>query len=353
MRVEQLTFTRFLAAISVVIFHYGKGSFLFNNKYVSFIFQQGNVCVSYFFILSGFVMIVAYENKSSVNFGEYIKNRLARIYPVYLLAIFLKLAIGLFQNINISDLFLNVLMIQSWAPNKALTINGPGWSLSVELFFYVTFPFLINRIYPKLKLEMNAIWIISFWLVSQIIFHLNAYGFLELPFYTFKNISYHPIMHLNEFLVGNLAGLIFMKKQINDQRNYLPIILLLIASLILLFKFRMGLMFHNGFLAIIFVPLILYLSLSKDIITKAISGKGFIFLGEISFSIYILQNPVWTIFSDYRMKKYFGLHKEFDFTSSFLIRLFILIALSSLIYIYFERPLRNKIKNLRPIGHGQ
>lgn len=109
----------------------------------------------------------------------------------------------------------------------------------------------------------------------------------------------------------------------------------------------MGFKFHNGFLAILFVPLILYLSLSKDIITKAISSNKFIFLGEISFSIYILQNPVWTIFSDRRMEKYFGLHREFDFTSSFIIRLFILILLSSLIYVYFERPLRDKIKNLQ------
>lgn len=87
MRIEQLTFTRFIAAISIVIFHYGKESILFNNNLVGYVFKQANVGVSYFFILSGFVMIIAYHNKSEINFIEYFKNRFARIYPVYLLAI--------------------------------------------------------------------------------------------------------------------------------------------------------------------------------------------------------------------------------------------------------------------------
>ena len=91
MRIEQLTFTRFLAAISIVIFHYGDQIFLFNNKYVQFIFGQANIGVSYFFILSGFVMIIAYNTNSKINFFQYLKNRLARIYPVYLFAIFLLL----------------------------------------------------------------------------------------------------------------------------------------------------------------------------------------------------------------------------------------------------------------------
>lgn len=103
MRIEQLTFTRFIAAIAIVIFHFGKESYLFNSDYVSFIFRQAHLGVSYFFILSGFVMIIAYGNKKNINFIEYIKNRLARIYPVYLLAIVLFLSVTFFRNINFED----------------------------------------------------------------------------------------------------------------------------------------------------------------------------------------------------------------------------------------------------------
>lgn len=347
MRIEQLTFTRFIAAISIVIFHYGKGSYLFNNEYISFIFQQANIGVSYFFILSGFVMIIAYGNRENVNFLEYIKNRLARIYPVYLLAIFLVIIINLFKNLNILDLLLNLIMIQSWVPQKALTMNFPGWSLSVEMFFYISFPFLANRIYSNQNLKFNAIWIILFWLISQIIFHLIVYDIFKVPNYNTKDMSYFPLMHFNEFLVGNLAGLFFVNKLKNHQKNYLSSIIFSLILLIILLKFPIGFNFHNGLLALIFVPLILFISMSNDKITKIFSKRIFIFLGEISFGIYILQFPVWTIFSDYRMWKYFGLNKQLDFTSSFLIRLLVLITISTLNYLYFEKPIRNQIKKLR------
>lgn len=110
MRIEQLTFTRFIAAISIVIFHYGKESQLFSNFLVNFIFKQANVAVSYFFLLSGFVMIIAYHKKTKIHFLEFIKNRLARIYPVYLLAIILLIMLLLFsKNNNFNGLFLTYL----------------------------------------------------------------------------------------------------------------------------------------------------------------------------------------------------------------------------------------------------
>lgn len=344
MRIEQLTFTRFVAAISIVIFHYGQNSILFNNQYVSFVFKQANVGVSYFFILSGFVMIVAYQNENKINFAEFIKNRLARIYPVYILAIFIILGIKIFSDINFKDLLLNILMIQSWVPGKALTINNPGWSLSVELFFYSIFPFLVNKVYRKQKLNNITIWIVLFWIISQILFQLITRNSIKVPYYEIKDVLYNPIMHLNEFLVGNLTGLFFIRKLGSKQNNYTPVIVLIIVTLLVLLKFPIGLNFHNGFLCLLFVPLILLISLSNDKITKAFTTSNFVFLGEISFGIYILQAPVWTIFSDYRLEKYFSIHKESDSTISFLIRLIILIICSSLSYRYFEKPLRNKLK---------
>lgn len=345
MRIEQLTFTRFIAAIAIVIYHYGDGSSLFHNKYTSFFFQQANIGVSYFYILSGFVMIIAYENRDTINFREYLKNRLARIYPVYLLSLFLVIAIKIFENISLTDLLLNLLMLQSWIPGKALTLNFPGWSLSVEMFFYIIFPFLVNRIYSKQRLRFNVSWIVLFWLISQIIYHLIAYEVFKVPFYSKKDMMYYPLLHFNEFLIGNLAGLIFIKKLIKHKKNYLGIIVFVLLILILVLKFPIGLDFHNGLLAVIFVPLILLISLSNDKLTKMFSKPRFAFLGKISFGIYILQVPVWSAFPDYKIGKYLGMNVESDFTILFFIRLLILVLLSILSYLYFEKPARNMIKN--------
>ncbi len=346
MRIEQLTFTRFIAAISIVIFHYGKGVSIFYNDYTSFIFRQANVGVSYFFILSGFVMIIAYGNREKINSLKYLNNRFARIYPVYLLAILLILGVKLFKNIDKIDLILNISMLQSWVSNKALTLNYLGWSLSVELFFYLTFPLLFNYFYSKKKIKHISVWIILFFILSQTIYHLIINEYIELPYYTIKDIYYHPLMHFNEFLIGNLAGLYFIKMLKNKQKNYIIHITITMIILITLLKFPLGLSYHNGLLSIIFVPLIIFISLSNDKLTKLFSKNIFVFLGEISFGVYILQAVVWRFFSDYRMEKYLNLKKEADFSESFFIRLIILIILSSFSYIFFEKPIRDKIKKL-------
>ncbi|MFV9551532.1 acyltransferase family protein [Algibacter sp. PT7-4] len=350
MRIEQLTFTRFIAAILIVIFHYGRETFFFTNSHISFIFKQANVGVSYFFVLSGFVMIIAYKNKKAIPFLKFLKNRLARIYPVYLMAIILVLIFKVYNAFSIVDLPLNLFMIQAWFHDKALSINTPGWSLSVEFFFYLLFPFLMNRYYTKIHLKTLAFWIISFWIISQIVYHLLVFKSIEIPFFVKKDISYHPVMHLNAFLVGNLAGLFFIKNRDKLKSNYRLVIILLLFILVLLLKFSFGLNYHNGLLSLIFAPLIILMSLNNDKITQILSHRLFVFLGEISYGIYILQFPIWALLNNYRMRTYFKVNPEEDYLLTFTIRLFILIIIAGFSYVLFEKPLRAKIKNLRFIN---
>ncbi|MCD9575275.1 acyltransferase family protein [Flavobacterium soyae] len=342
MRINQLTFTRFLAAISIVIFHYGKKSFLFNNFIVDFIFNNADVCVSYFFILSGFVMMIAYSNKSNISTKEYFTNRFARIYPLYLLAIFIMFLLQVRTNeIDLSGIFLNVLMIQSWVPGKILSVNAPGWSLSVEFVFYAIFPFLFNKCFNRFKIKPISLYIISFWILSQLVFQVFYYLYAETSTTAKDFIMYNPILHINEFLIGNLAGFIFIKKLQFKKANYDFLILTFAGLTILALKFSVGKIFHNGLLAPLFISLIILISLNNGIITKLFQKKLFVFLGEISFGIYILQYPVYSMFSAYSVNKYFHIT---DPTLVFFIRLVILIIASSLAYIYVEKPIQNKIK---------
>ena len=351
MRIEQLTFTRFIAAIAIVIFHYGEGSFLFNNALVSFIFKQANIGVSYFFILSGFVMIIAYHNNKKIDFITYLKNRFARVYPVYFLAILLILVIYMLyklKDITSTDLFLNIIMLQAWIPGKALTVNVQGWSLSVELFFYVSFPILFNYFYKKGYQKTTAFFILSFWVLSQLLFNLllKDNSLISSPF-SKLDVYYSPLLHFNEFLIGNLAGLFFLKNLRNKTGNYTIYIILLLLLLIVFLKFPFGLDYHNGLLSILFVPLIVLISLNRGKLNDVLNKKSFIFLGEISFGIYILQRPVWKLFSTQLLEKYLELDKVADFTLMFFIRFSFLILISSLSYVYFETPVRNKIKKMQ------
>lgn len=349
MRINQLTFTRFLASISIVIFHFGKKSFIFNNNVVNFIFFNANVCVSYFFILSGFVMMIAYGNKPGFSAKDYFRNRFARIYPLYFFAILLVLFLQIrTKNLDLLGLFLNLFMIQTWIPGQALTFNPPGWSLSVEFLFYAIFPLIFNIFLKKDNLKKIVGVIISFWILSQVLFQalFSFYRADELG--SMKDIlMYSPLMHLNEFLIGNLAGYLFIKKLQDKKSNYDLVILLTIGLIFLALKFPLNLNFHNGLLAVLFIPLILLISLNNGFITTLFQKKPFVFLGEISFGIYILQFPIYSLFSAYSVNKY--LHVN-DPTIVFFLRLIILIIVSSLAYVYIEKPLQDKIRARKKVN---
>ncbi|RVT75890.1 acyltransferase [Flavobacterium sufflavum] len=348
MKIDQLTFTRFLAAISIVIFHYGGKSFPFNNDRIAYIFKGADVGVSYFFILSGFVMIIAYGNKSIVVAKDYFRNRFVRIYPVYFLALFVMFVLQIrTKNLDLSGLFLNVLMIQSWIPGKELSVNSPGWSLSVEFLFYAIFPLMFNKFFKTESLKKNSFLIVLFWIISQVFFQLLFvfYGGSELDI-TKDVLKYNPLMHLNEFLIGNLAGLFFIQHLQEKKGNYDLVILILAGLVILALKFSLGLNFHNGLLAVLFVPLIICLSLNNGYITKLFQKKSLVFLGEISFGIYILQHPVYSLISSYTVNKYFQIN---DTAIVFFSRLVVLLVVSSVVYIYIEKPMQNKIKVKRKI----
>lgn len=342
MRLEQLTFTRFLAAISIVIFHYGKESFLFNNKYVDFIFFNADVFVSYFFILSGFVMIIAYSNRSAISSKEYYLNRFIRIYPLYFFAIFIIFLLQLRQNdLDFFGLVLNIFMIQSWVPEKMLSINPPGWSLSVEFVFYLIFPFLFNKLFQRINFKRLSLYIVLFWVLSQIVYH---YFFDYKIDNDYLLLNGNPIMHLNEFLIGNLAGLYFIKYLKDKKTNADFFIIMLFGLVVLALKYPIGLHFHNGLLAVFFIPLIVLLSINNGYITTLFNKKAFVFLGEISYGIYILQHPIYSLISAYSINKYFSISDE---TVVFLIRLIILITVAAFSYIYVEKPLCNKMKTKR------
>lgn len=341
MRLDQLTFTRFLAAISIVIFHFGKEFFPFTDSSINFLVQQANFGVSYFFILSGFIMIISYGNKKSINWMDYVKNRFARIYPLYILGILVMIIKPLLLlDINIFDLFYSLVMIQAWIPGKVMLYNFPGWSLSVELFFYMIFPFLYNWIY-RFQKGLKSITLVFFfiWLSSQLILHY----FLSTDFTNggtniVRNqlLFYFPLMHLNEFLVGNLAAMFFLRYKDDYNKNYDIAIIIVVLLLVLTLKYNSGLNYHNGFLALFFVPLILLLSLNTGKITTIFKTKFLVFLGEISYGIYILQLPVF-----YYSK---GFYLE-NPTVTFFMKLSFHLLISAITYLCIEKPLREKIKN--------
>lgn len=351
MRIEQLTFTRFIAAISIVIFHYGKDIFPFKTDQLSFLFKQANVGVSFFFILSGFVMVVAYWNKEKIYSSQYFLKRFARIYPVCLLAALLLFVLSLAEyflfpqnsNFHYSDFFIGLSLLQAWIPSKAMIFNGPAWSITVECFFYLIFPFLFNRVYKKYEFKKLIFPIVIFWIASQFVLHYLLYSsfYSGFPSSSHNFINYFPLMHLNEFLIGNLSALfyIYTLKDKTLKTDFYILITLVLGALVL--KYNSYFCFHNGLLAILFVPLIIFISANNGLFTRVSNYRFLVFLGEISYGVYILQKPIFMF-----VKAAFVTLGFSNASLQFYLGLIVLLIASAISYKFIETPLRKKISSI-------
>lgn len=148
--VKPLTALRFFAAFWVVLYHY------WPNLDVGFtpaIASKGYLGVEAFFVLSGFILCHVYLagfGEGRFRYGDFLWNRLARVYPLHLAtlvgvgAMALAGAVaGLAVDPNIlswRSLPANLLLVHAWGLAPVAGWNHASWSISAEWFAYLTFP---------------------------------------------------------------------------------------------------------------------------------------------------------------------------------------------------------------------
>lgn len=141
-----LTGLRFVAATAVFGYHF---LYLMSGPAQALllpVFGRGGAGVGLFFLLSGFVL--TWSRRPGDTAREFYRRRLARIYPVYLVAWLAAggVLLALHDPLDGRTATLNALLVQSWVPNWHVYFgwNGVAWSLSCEAFFYAVFPLAIG-----------------------------------------------------------------------------------------------------------------------------------------------------------------------------------------------------------------
>lgn len=356
MNTSQLTFTRFIAATFIVFYHFAGNLFPIDSNFVKVIRENFFLGVSYFYVLSGFVMILAYGNQERVEPKKYLTNRFARLYPLHTFTLALTILISLLLAINyladyqldLTGFFLNLTLFQAWFPFYSLTFNVPSWSISAELFFYLTFPFIFNSIYKTVRFRNFAVFVMTFWLICQIGMNIyytsNLYGgekSLDRYF-----LFYNPFLHLNSFLIGILFAGIFKRYHSKFPKNLdMPILLVFALNCFLIYLLK-DLLLQNGLLALNFGFMILLLAANSGRTTKMFTRKTFIHLGNISFAMYLLQNPVFI----FLRKGLEVLHISNEYALFFL-GFPVLLVCSHFTYRLIEIPLQKKIRGRSNIFH--
>ena len=208
--------------------------------------------------------------------------RFARIYPAYLVSLLVTIPnllhfLPIAQRMHLGGLVLiaNPLLLEAWFPRILFFWNPVAWSLSVELIFYLVFPFAM-RLLEKVGRNDLPLWIAACWLTSLIltssyvllhpdgVLHTssqdNALAWLGV-------LKLNPLVRLPEFLLGMGVGALFLRLPARS-RSW-PIL-------------------HTGLLAPVFALLILGLA-TQPAWTRCLSAPPLVLLGESSYSLYLLH----------------------------------------------------------------
>jgi peptidoglycan/LPS O-acetylase OafA/YrhL len=139
-----LTSLRWVAALAVFAFH--TSPFFVGTSWqtaVGYLTLAGPAGVSFFFILSGFVL--TWSRRDGDRRRDFYRRRFARIYPLHLVtwAAAGVLLVSLGFELHAAGVALSAVLLQAWVPdpNVYYAMDAPSWSLSCEAFFYLVFPF--------------------------------------------------------------------------------------------------------------------------------------------------------------------------------------------------------------------
>ena len=274
------------------------------------------VSVTPFFVMSGFLLALnSKPDNEPLNLKSCfasMKKRIARLYPLHVATavfIFLLWAVrywhgGIFWE-QISDLsinlFLNILLLQSWFPKNAISLNSPAWYLSTAAFLYFAFPLIkkINYKFDRGALLFAIILLLRFFYVAAVLsvdFATNSELYSKWACYHF------PLFRLTDFWIACLAGAFYMKNKDKLRlSNFASALGQLVAAVFGVAFFSIKLDAFPFWIRVFFKSDIVRLLLSVLWVYFFFEGKGFlrflnvvplVALGNISGFCYLIHCPV-------------------------------------------------------------
>jgi peptidoglycan/LPS O-acetylase OafA/YrhL len=255
----------------------------------------GWATVPLFFVLSGYVLSYNYapgfRHVTLAGYTKFLRRRWLRIYPVHLLTLLAVLAMvlagrssGLMNDqqgrFTTRDFALNLFLVQTWVPRHELSWNGPSWSVSSELFAYLLFP-LACPLLCRLRGKGLAEALVFLGMASCVAFYTAPQ---DQPFRSLLAV-------VPTFATGCLVWA-FVRVGAPAPR-YLPdVLMLLIAAVTFLPEEPRRL---TGPLVIFFVLLVCALAVLGDRCPRWWRARPLLYLGEVSYSLYLTHGLVLTL----------------------------------------------------------
>jgi peptidoglycan/LPS O-acetylase OafA/YrhL len=289
--IKPLTGIRWVAALLVYLSH----TIGDNNLPTGLLRFSGNGYsgVTVFFILSAFILTINYHERLDIRSTfRYLTARAARILPIYYtVLVFVLLQTKLTSGEIPSWSWKHILLIQVWDTDIGVSmgLNGPAWSVGVEIFFYLVFPFLLILFSRMLKT-----------FGSSGLLTVIGVGLITLFYFKFRHGESHrllyrnPLTRIGDFIYGiGLAGIylsIPKNKSVKILASFTTYVS--ISSIAFMMCFMSPQTAISWDLQYAFPAGILILSLALNPtsrLSRLLSTKAFLRLGEISFTFYLIH----------------------------------------------------------------
>jgi peptidoglycan/LPS O-acetylase OafA/YrhL len=341
------------------------------------LFAKGYLAVDFFLVLSGFILTYTHGpsftdstvrtnlNGFRSTFNDFIVARLARIYPLYIVLLGVRVAIELvkylagvpaseygpapFQGGNsLSALLANALMIQAWGFYEGLTWVPSFWTVSAEWFAYLLFPVVLWCFGKYFRFRLVAL-LLAVGLLAILVVGIHLNGNLEFT------MQFSLLRCLPEFGLGILLGLHFEKWR--GRFSTLAMSGMLTASLLgglIAAHFRL----HDILFVLLTcgaIPLAALSSFALEDSRPRNTGDNALFsgvlrvlqyLGEISYAVYLLHLIVQ---SAYRLLESRLISDPTPAVAlgALVFKLTVILAGAVVLHHFVETPARKYIRGLR------
>ena len=348
-----LTGLRCFAAINIVLFHFSNPQWF---GFMAPVVNAGFISVSYFILLSGFVLGYNYNARArsgELNRRRFWEARFTRIYPIYFLSLVLSLpqlpgeypthTHAMFW----AGVVLTPLLLQGFIPAIATFMNTPAWTMSAEAFYYVLFPWIAKwkrpeRVAPHVG-KMAGVWLLG--LVPGLLYiAFSPDGIAHPDRWSYGPwlwaLKYTPYTHLASFVFGVMLSNL---DQIVPRAGFLRLALGIVGfsgiyGLLCLGPLVPYAIIHDGLLMPLFACVVLGLA-GENILARVLGVRPLVFVGQASYCLYLLHFNMWNLIHDSHVLDALGLSR-FDPWISYV--LLIVMALMALYFI--EKPAQRKLR---------
>jgi peptidoglycan/LPS O-acetylase OafA/YrhL len=311
-RLPALTGLRIFAALNLVFFHFSDPK---NFGWLAPVVDNGYTSVSFFLLLSGFILAYNYSDRAAsgqMRLGQFWLARFSRLYPVYVFSLIVSLGMLALEfrahsgPAFFAGIVLTLLLLQGWSPTLSTFWNTPAWTMSTEAFFYVLFPMVVRWKRPK-KLGWLLTLLLALWCLGMLFpalytllhpdgdFHPDRYS----NGWWLRALKFTPPPHLPSFLFGVvLADLHARISEESRWRLVLGLAGLASVYFVLSRGERLPYVFlHDGLLMPLFGLTVLGLA-GRNILSRIFGFLPFVLLGEASYCLYLLHFNLWTLIHD-------------------------------------------------------